>query len=159
MTITVVRQISAAGVWASNRKAVRFASAAGTVAPGTGIKIVRSGSGPAGRDAAQDFGVGFENFAAGQLLNTVPLAHALTATNAVSRAYTETPPATVQQVVTLLDKGVVIGTATFAVGANDGSVSLTSGSYTFPAGGFPRFQTPSPLDTNFSHFAITYAGP
>ena len=55
MTITVVRPVSAAGVWATNRKATRFVNGAGIVAPGTGIKVVRSGSGPAGRDAKNGF--------------------------------------------------------------------------------------------------------
>lgn len=58
MTLTIVRPISAAGVWTAGRPAVRFLNAAGIVAPGTGIRVIRSPSGPAGKDAKVV--VGFE---------------------------------------------------------------------------------------------------
>lgn len=120
-------------------------------------------AGPAGNqgnpgvDALNDAGFGFTGFAASNALEGVAFAHSLVATDTVSVAYTATPPASIQQVVGLRNNGNIIGSATFAVGENLGTISLMDGTVTFARLDFPSFDAPAVLDDNFTHFAITYA--
>lgn len=90
MTLTIVRPLSAAGVWVAGRPAVRFVNAAGIVAPGTGIRVIRSASGPggtAGKDAKVSVGfMASGPFTARQWIMGLVMSGSGVLTNAASHA-------------------------------------------------------------------------
>ena len=130
------------------------------IAPTESTVVVLNPQGPPGgpgANAVMDVGFGFENFSAGQMLDGVFLAHPIDSTDTVSIAGTKTPPSSIAQVVALYVNGSQIGTATWGIG--DTFAVVDTGNYAFVRGDFLQFGAPDSLDPNFSHFAITYAGP
>lgn len=127
---------------------------------GDGAKVVlvpQGSPGAAGQAAAIDFMMEFENFTAGASAKMPgALARAFPATAAASIAYTETPPINSPVTIELTDNGTPFGTATWGIGETFGVCAWT-GAAPYVARDVPGAILPTPLDSAFTQFAITFA--
>lgn len=164
MTLTVVRPISAAGVWTAGRPAVRFVNSAGVVAPGTGIMIVRTPSGPVGPGAATDFTFGFPGLT---LAGEPPIPYTAAAPGTISQAKStgscETAagaPAIYTLWVDILDGNgfVVAATATFTPGTGLGKPTIAVSVASYPANARFKQAPPNPPDNQLFGASVTWAG-
>jgi hypothetical protein len=122
------------------------------------LSVIPTGS--AGAPAGIDIALGGENVVASQILSMeLEFARAFPFTAAASRAYTSTPPLSAPVTIQLLDNGTPFGTATWAVGQNTGMLSFNAPTAPFVRGDVPGFQMPNPLDSAFTQFTVTFAGP